>query len=126
MTVLPRDKFDISAVQQLSQAEPSEIEKLAPQLLEWLQDANWPIAVPMANMLVTYQNNILSEVSVVLRGEDPIWKYWCIELLVKKLNSKCIMALKSDLENLANNPSSIEVLEEVSRVAKEVLSTNAA
>ena len=75
--LLPKDKCDDEAVDHLNTLSSSEIQLLIPDLLTWLQDINWPIAMPIANMLLKQKTQKLAVEPVrgILRGKDEVWKY---------------------------------------------------
>ena len=56
--MLPKDKFDISAVEQLRTEDTQQVIPLLPKMLEWIQDMNWPVAKPMVEVLLSYPNEI--------------------------------------------------------------------
>ncbi|WP_372490124.1 DUF5071 domain-containing protein [Chitinophaga sedimenti] len=55
---VPRDKCDDEAGRLLQQASWEEIRPCAAELLEWLQDTNWPIFSDVANKLGEYANEL--------------------------------------------------------------------
>ncbi|WP_458413260.1 DUF5071 domain-containing protein [Schinkia sp. CFF1] len=118
--ILPKDKFDIESVEKIRGLSREDIIPLLPNLLEWIQDMNWVIAPKVAELLLDFPNGIISLIRSVFETEDNVWKYWCLEVLVKYLpESK--MALRNDLIRLAKTPSEEEKLEEVDVMAKEIL-----
>jgi len=119
--MLPADKYDIASVEGISKLSSAEIAFLASALLTWLQDGNWPVAEPLASVLARWPQEVLPAVSSILRGDDPIWKYWCIRLLVNALQPQFIQLLKPELETLLLNPSPPEELEGVNLAAQEAL-----
>lgn len=70
----PRDKFDLAAVAALGGADANTLRPLLPELLEWLQDANWPVARPLAELLRPHQQAFDRELAAILRGDDEEWK----------------------------------------------------
>ncbi|MCM3115722.1 DUF5071 domain-containing protein [Neobacillus sp. MER 74] len=117
----PKDKFDIDTVDKIKELNREEIISLLPKLLEWIQDMNWVIAPKIAELLLDFPNEIIPHIRKVFETEDDIWKFWCLEVLVKKLPSEPITMLKNDLIRLAEKPSEGEKLEEVDVKAKEIL-----
>lgn len=79
--MIPKDKFDIEAVEQLKQASSEMVVPLLPQLLEWLQDYNWPVAQPMLEVLLKYPTELTPHIEHVLQGDDDMWMYWCLKKL---------------------------------------------
>jgi len=116
--LLPKDKFDIDTVEKLRGLKRGELISLLPKLLEWIQDMNWVIAPKIAELLLDFPNEIIPHLRKVFETEDDIWKFWCLEVLVKYLPSESI---KKDLIRLAEKPSEGEKLEEVNVKAKEIL-----
>lgn len=90
-------------------------------MLAWLEDANWPVALPTASVLAGAGREIVPHIRDILRGDDPIWKHWVIELLVARLNTGIRSELRADLLRIANEPTAAEKLEEVEVTAREVL-----
>ena len=70
----PRDKFDLDAVAALAGADGATLCALLPELLAWLQDGNWLVAAPLADVLRPHQQAFDAEIAAVLRGEDAVWK----------------------------------------------------
>ncbi|WP_286228446.1 DUF5071 domain-containing protein [Neobacillus mesonae] len=119
--ILPKDKFDIESAEKLKGLSREEIISLLPKLLEWIQDMNWVIAPKIADLLLDFPIEIIPHIRKVFKTEDDIWKFWCLEVLVKNLPSNSRKELNSDLIRLAERPSEGEKLEEVDVKAKEIL-----
>lgn len=118
---LPRDKHDFERVNELKKWDRSELVPLLPNLLEWIQDINWPIAHEVAELLLTVPKDIIPLIQRVLETTDEIWKYWCLEVLVKRLSDEDKKSLQEDLLRLAESPTTAEKYEEVDELAKEIL-----
>lgn len=104
--------------------EPAQVvASQIPELIERLRDGNWPVAIPVFNLLLTgVWEAIVPNVSAVLKGDDPIWEYWCIELLVTRFPRSQVLDLSEELRTLNQSPSSAEVAEGVNvAAAKEIL-----
>lgn len=56
--MIPKDKHDIAAVEFLKAADTEVVIPLLPELLEWVQDMNWPVAEPMVELLLQYPNEL--------------------------------------------------------------------
>jgi hypothetical protein len=63
----------------------------------------------------------MPEIKKVLKTDDEIWKFACLDILVKKVPAECIQELKSDLIRLAKSPSEGEKIEGIDKLAKEIL-----
>ncbi|WP_088071950.1 DUF5071 domain-containing protein [Gottfriedia luciferensis] len=121
--LLPRDKFDFERVNELKQLNKSDLIPVLPNLLEWIQDMNWPIAKETAKLLLNFPSEIVPYIKIVLQSDDYIWKYWCLSELVKKLPIDSKILFKDELEKLANSPTPDEQLEELDEIALEILGT---
>ena len=118
---LPRDKHDSERVNQLKNLSREELVLLLPGLMEWIQDMNWPIAEEVAELLLTYPDEIVPLIKDVLVTNDDIWKYWCLIKLVKKLPKDLKVQLKGDLIRLVESPTAGEKLEELDEISVEIL-----
>ena len=119
--LLPKDKFDIEAVEKIKRLSRKNIISLLPKLLEWIQDMNWVIAPTISELLLSFPNEIIPYLRKVFETEDYIWKFWCLEVLVKNLPYESKKMLKNDLIRLAEKPSEGEKLEEIDVKAREIL-----
>lgn len=92
--MIVQDKFDVAAVEQLRQASAVDVLPLLPQMLEWTQDLNWPVAQPMIEVLLQYPTEITPYVEAVLLGSDEEWITNCLTVIVPKLPffSKLVLA----------------------------------
>lgn len=118
---LPRNKHDFERVYKLKELDRKELLPLLPGLMEWIQDMNWPIANEIAELLLTFPNEIVLIIKDVLTTNDVVWKYWCLEVLVKRLPEESRKLFKSDLIRLIERPTAGEKLEELDVTATEIL-----
>jgi hypothetical protein len=102
--MIPKDKFDLAAIEQLRQADAVEVVPLLPSLLVWLQDFNWPVAEPMLNVLLKYPTELTPHVEQVLLGDDDMWIYWCLTKIVPELPFYSKMVLAERVQKLAEQP----------------------
>ncbi len=102
------------------------INRILPELLEWIQDINWPVAQEIAPLLSRAGPEIAPHISAILKSDDDVWKYWTIGHVIENLDREVGLLLRADLERIANSPTSGEKLEEVDIVAREALGTLAA
>lgn len=116
--LIPKDKFDFETVEKLKNYSFDEIEPIIPNLLEWLQDMNWPVSRPLANFLVPYSEEISSEVLKILQGKDEIWKYWILLTFGKSIKNKLI---HQEITRIAQNPTQDEIENDVFEIAQEIL-----
>lgn len=119
---VPKDKHDLAALELAEQAGFPALNPMVPDLLAWLQDANWPVAQKTANILSKAPpKTLVPHLRSVLLSNDADWKYWIIELLLTDACHEVISSLQSDLVNLAQAPSEEERQSEVQLAARAVL-----
>ncbi|WP_277469408.1 MULTISPECIES: DUF5071 domain-containing protein [unclassified Paenibacillus] len=61
---MPTDKHDFKSVELLSGLEESQVIPQIPELLEWVQDMNWPIATAVADLLAVemlYKHRVITK-----------------------------------------------------------------
>lgn len=124
--VVPRNKYDIDAVRWLEDELPDRVIPILPELMEWLQDANCPVAQAIVPLLIKYETKTTQIAEDILKADqtDEIWKYWIISMFVPALSTENQRALHPSLRRIAYNPTNSEQLEEVDEVAREYLNQN--
>jgi hypothetical protein len=119
--LIPKDKLDIEAVARLYNYSYHEIKPIIPQLLEWLQDINWPVAIPMVDYLLTMSEYLTDDIISILKGNDEVWKYWCLYAFGMNNIKPIDLRLLSEFERIAYFPTQGEIKEEVQEVAMKVM-----
>lgn len=117
-TLIPKDKFDFETVDRLKSCSYDQIESFIPELLEWLQDMNWPISQPIAEYLLPFSEKIAPEILKILQGKDEIWKYWILVTFGKITKDKLVL---EEINRIAKNPTQEETDNEVSEIANEII-----
>jgi hypothetical protein len=122
-TLLPKDKCDDEAVDHLNTLSSTEIQLLIPNLLTWLQDINWPIAMPIAKILLKQETQklVVEPVREILRGNDEVWKYWVLGHLVMGMDREQQEMLRAEIERIAMYPTKEEKEAEADDNARDVL-----
>ncbi|NUU60450.1 DUF5071 domain-containing protein [Paenibacillus agri] len=100
-TYLPVDKHDCKSVEALASMEREVVIPLLPELLEWIQDMNWPIASAMMDVLLKYKVETIPHLKIIFSQSDSIWTYNILSYLIKDWNTELISELSSDLRELA-------------------------
>lgn len=121
MDLVPTSKSDFEACKRLANASDADVGPVVPQLLEWLQDMNWPVAVHVRDRLAKVVTDIIEPVRTVLIGHDDIWKYWLVSSLLPQADSRVVTALSAELSRIAFRPTDGEKSEEVDVAAKDLL-----
>jgi len=120
-SLIPRDKYDIESVEKLKNLEPSTIKPILPDLFEWIQDSNWPVAREIVNILISCGRDIVPELKKALESGDEGWQYTCFFLLIKKLPLEIIKEITPELQRIAYQPNIMEKYNEFDNEAKEIL-----
>ncbi|MBB3747421.1 hypothetical protein FHX10_006978 [Rhizobium sp. BK591] len=118
---LPEDKFDLDAVSKLEAAGYPAIAPLLDDLVAWIADGNWPVARPVADLLVSTGAGAIPALRGVLHGNDPIHQHSVLLLVASRLSPDVVAALRGDLEQLATSPTLDQIQEGVSELAERIL-----
>ncbi|WP_340013757.1 DUF5071 domain-containing protein [Paenibacillus sp. FSL K6-1318] len=118
---LPRDKSDFEAVRKLSEFSNVELKVIIPELMEWLQDGNWPISKPVEDLLLRLGEDLVPHIKDVLQTQDPQWEYFILVGLIDRLPISHLSLLQTDLVRILESPTPSEVLEELDEVIVELL-----
>lgn len=119
--LIPKDKFDNSTISQLCKLTDNEIQPIIFDLLEWLQDYNWPIAKDILPIVVLHQNIAMPHILKILQGNDTIWIFWIIELVIPYLIYPNKQLVKSELERLSSLEITDEDINEIVEISKKCL-----
>ncbi|MGX1928025.1 DUF5071 domain-containing protein [Flagellimonas sp. 2504JD4-2] len=119
--LIPKNKGDIETANKLKNYSYQEVKEIIPELLEWIQDLNWPVAKPVADYLTSISEHLTNDIIAVLRGTDEVWKYWCITIFGIHTNKSIDPMLIQEFERIANHPTENEILEEVHELAQETV-----
>jgi hypothetical protein len=92
---------------------------ILPELIQWLQDYNWPVAHVLAPFLARIGSPLLPEIRRVLNTNDYVWQYWLLTWLVK--TPEMASALHDELTRLADHATAAEAAEELHLVARGIL-----
>jgi len=117
----PRNKFDIKTADKLKQYSYSEIKPIVPDLLEWIQDMNWPVAKTVADYLITISEYLTDEIIEILNGNDSMWKYWTIGVFGIHSEKEMHPRVSEIVNRIANHPSISEKECEVDEQARQAL-----
>jgi hypothetical protein len=116
--LIPKDKFDLETVEKLKQHSFKDIEPIVPDLLEWLQDMNWPISKPIAAFLLRFAEEIAPEIVKILKGKDEMWKYWILVTFGKNIKNKGVI---QEINRIAKNPTQDEIDHELNEIASKCI-----
>lgn len=110
------DKFDTRAAETIVAAGNAA----PPELLEWVQDLNWPVAKVLAPFLASAGSNVVPGIRQIFVSNDDTWK-WNVVVGVVARSSELIALLRPELERIVNAPTPGERLEGLDQVVAELL-----
>lgn len=87
-------------------------------MLEWLQDINWPIAGPIADILKPFSDQLVPDIIKILQTNDGIWKLWILKTLVRNNKDETLL---NELKRISMSPTKDEIEGEVDIEASEIL-----
>ena len=120
--VLPSKKNDMEAAYRLVEAGYPAVKPVLSELVEWLQDYNWPVAHVFAPFLAKIGKPMIPYIDHVFRTDDMVWKYWMISCLISK-NDELFEHYREMLIQCAEHPSPAEKAEELDDVARDALAS---
>ncbi|WP_219115800.1 DUF5071 domain-containing protein [Janthinobacterium sp. UMAB-56] len=121
---LPRDKHDTQNAQALIALPWDEIAPAMPQILEWIQDVNWPVAAVLLPYLAGIGPRLAPYVKTVLASNDEQWKYFVLQGIVRH-SPGLADALDGELTRFALAPTAAELEEGVAEEARAILAGSA-
>lgn len=103
--LIPEDKFDLDAAKRLSSATPEQVSIVAPSLLEWIADMNWPVALEIIQVLPKFYKELLPSIEQILINQknDAIWKYWIISQLLIQFPKESLINLLPIIQEYADS-----------------------
>ena len=118
---LPKDKFDLEAIDRANGVGFPTLNPVLPELLLWLQDLNWPVARVMADLLITAGPELVPAMRSALVSGDSIWKHNLLTELCPKLRTEILQELAPDIARLADDPTEGDRKETVDLAAKAII-----
>ncbi len=116
--LIPKDKFDIETAEKLNEYSIEELRPIIPELLEWMQDGNWPVFYPIRLFFEKHVEEIQTEILDIFQTNDNLWKYWILLNLGKGINDERLIA---EIKRLASNPTELEKAEELDKISRELI-----
>jgi hypothetical protein len=116
--LIPKHKDDQGVIEGLKNLSFEEIKPIIPELLEWLQDINWPIAGPVAEVLEPFSDILVPDILKILKTNDGVWKLWILTTLARNTKDQTLL---KEIERIATFPTKDEIEEEVNIEAIAIL-----
>ena len=109
-SLILKHKSDFESVEKIVMKGYPAIKPILAELLEWIQDLNWPIADNIATFLVSIGMDIIPEIKKILDGRDHIWQYSCL-CVVEEIGKDAISIFDKELKRIRDNPTKAEKAE---------------
>jgi len=112
-TQLKLRRCALDAIDALEKASDQEILENAIQLLEWMQDCNWPVFPGVVNRLSSLGGELERDICQILKGSDAILKENIIGHLIPKFEVKYQVLYSEQLKELLKSPTNADFEEGV-------------
>lgn len=119
--LIPKHKSDFDTVEALKKLESEKIKPIIPDLLEWLQDMNWPIANEIEDLLIGFQEELIPHLKNIFQTNDGCWKFFLLHGLIRRLPNHLLSSIKTELERIKKRPTTDEQTEELDDIVEELL-----
>jgi len=113
--------MDYERIALLKRAPKEKIIPILPNLLEWLQDMNWPIAQDMEDLIADYEKYLVPHIRDVFKTNDGSWKYFLLHGLINRLSKEKLLELEPELLRMKLSPTKDEEQEELTAKIDELL-----
>ncbi len=121
MGIVPADKGDMESCGRLAAASDEEVIVVISELLEWLQDMNWPVANSVRDRIKVIREPLIEPLNLILSGNDESWKWFIVESLLRNVAPEVISGIKKELVRIHEAPRKAEIDEKVWEEVKEFL-----
>lgn len=109
--LVPKHKTDIETVRLAVSAGYPAVEPVLYDLLEWLQDCNWPVAHELFDFLASIGAPLAPHIRRVFSTDDYVWQYWIIGLF--RQSPELYSIFRTDIHRIASSPTTAEKEEEL-------------
>lgn len=116
----PKSKTDVDTAKRAIKAGYPAVQPVLGELVQWLQDYNWPVAKVLAPFLAEIGMPLVPHIDHVLETNDESWKYWMIVCLISQ-NEDLFECYRETLIQYSEKPSANDQHHELDQVAREAL-----
>lgn len=116
-SIIPTNKHDFDAVEKIKNADSKSIQKWLPQIFEWVEDINWPIAAKLVEVLVKFDDMIVPYLIDLIHNPDGLREYSVYFYMLPILNDRQLHLIKEELLRVVYNPSDFEKQEGYDKIA---------
>ena len=99
-SLLPENKFDYKNLDKIKSLSDADFRIIIKDLMEWTKDINWPIAMPIIEILTERQSIIVPYLKVILKSQDWEWEGWILKYLVSNISDEYLCQLKEELKEI--------------------------
>lgn len=117
--LMPDSKTETEKAARLVALGYPAVEPVMGEILEWVEDANWPVAAVFLPFLARIGAPMVPHVRYVLNSQDEQWKRVILEHIVGK-SGGLAHRLSVDLQRLINSPTDAERAEGLHTTADEL------
>jgi hypothetical protein len=119
--IVPANKADIAAAQRAVALGWPGVQPVISDLLEWIQDYNWPVSHILAPFLASIGRPLAPYLRPIFEGDDEIWKYWVIGAVLANAPDELVQEFTPLLVRIADHPTPDERAEELDQAAAAAL-----
>jgi hypothetical protein len=119
--VVPTSKFDIAAAERAVALGWPGVKPVISELLEWIQDLNWPVAHTLAPFLASIGRPLAPYLRPIFEGDDEVWKYWVIDAVLANSPDELVEEFTPLRIRIADHPTPGERAEQLDQVAAAAL-----
>ena len=116
--LIPKSKSDYTVIEGLKKLSFEEIKPIIPDLLEWLQDINWPIPNSISDVLKPFADKLTPYLLKILKTNDGTWKLWILTVFGRQTKDECLL---KEIGRIAKFPTKDEIADEVNIEAIAIL-----
>lgn len=118
--LIPTSKFHVERVARLELFGFPRLNSHLGQLLSWLQDLNWPVALPICKLLRNSGPEIIPELRRILRSSDSEWIYYTVTSLLPFLIPSIQAELLFDIKRYLETGQAGDYQEDIERFIQTV------
>ena len=117
--LIPKSKYDVETARLAVQAGFPSVEPILYELLQWLQDYNWPVAHELFGFLASVGTPLAPHIRRAFAGDDYVWQYWLCGLFRESPDLYAIF--RPEVHRIVSAPTAQEHAEELDQVCAELI-----
>ena len=117
--LVPKGKLDVETAQRAVAAGFPAVEPVLYQLLEWIQDCNWPVAQELFSFLASIGEPLAPHIRRVFASDDYVWQYWICYLFAESPSLYAVF--RDDIHRIATSPTAEERRHELDELCRKAI-----